>query len=391
MLNKEKYTLDYIRDNNLIIFDAVGGSHAYGTATKDSDVDKRGIFIMKKEDLYGLDYVEQVSDEKNDTTYYEIGRFFDLLLKSNPNILEIAGWMPEDCVTYEHPVYQLIRDNKWNFLSKGCKNSFGEYAKTQCKKAKGQDKMMNWEKNRVTRKTPLDFCYVVNGHKSHSLIKILKEKNLDQKFCGLVNIPNCKDMHALFYDFIAHYCLSENISEETRTLNKSKYKGKFLKYKGIVKEDEKGKIVSNALRLSSIPKDKKALLIFSYNKDGYTKSAIEYKNYQTWLKNRNKARYIDVKNANQKIDGKNLLHCMRLSEMSLEIANGQGVLVRRSNAEELLKIRKGKVDLNTLIDIMKAKMETMDDAFAKSELPDSVNAELVNNLLTQIRNDFYEN
>ena len=76
---KEKYTLDYIKENNLIFLHAISGSHAYGTAIEGvSDTDYRGIFVLEEEDYYGIDYVEQISDETNDIIFYELKRFFQL-------------------------------------------------------------------------------------------------------------------------------------------------------------------------------------------------------------------------------------------------------------------------------------------------------------------------
>ena len=44
-----------------------------------------------------------------------------------------------------------------------------------------------------------------------------------------------------------------------------------------------------------------------------------------------------------------MLHCVRLIRTAKEIAQGQGVIVERPDATELLKIRRGEVDLNYLI------------------------------------------
>ncbi len=73
----------------LILLECLSGSRAYGTDTPESDTDIRGIFIAPREQFYGLEHPAQISDETNDTTYYEIGRFIELLTKNNPNILEL--------------------------------------------------------------------------------------------------------------------------------------------------------------------------------------------------------------------------------------------------------------------------------------------------------------
>ena len=109
---------------------------------------------------------------------------------------------------------QDLIDQK-DFLSKLCMEAFGGYAKKQISKARGQNKMIVNEMPKE-RKTPLDFCYIIEGHKSRPLKSFLEQKEMDQKFCGIVNVPNAKDVHALFYDWESHYCFSEMVPEILR-------------------------------------------------------------------------------------------------------------------------------------------------------------------------------
>jgi predicted nucleotidyltransferase len=48
---QNKYTLDYIKNNNLIVLEAISGSHAYGLNIETSDIDKRGVFICELDDI----------------------------------------------------------------------------------------------------------------------------------------------------------------------------------------------------------------------------------------------------------------------------------------------------------------------------------------------------
>jgi predicted nucleotidyltransferase len=41
-----KLTLDTLRERNLILLEAISGSHAYGLNIATSDVDIRGVFIL---------------------------------------------------------------------------------------------------------------------------------------------------------------------------------------------------------------------------------------------------------------------------------------------------------------------------------------------------------
>jgi hypothetical protein len=111
--------------------------------------------------------------------------------------------------------------------------------------------------------------------------------------------------------------------------------------------------------------------------------------YQEWLENRNEQRWIDVKSHGQKIDGKNMMHCRRLLEMAREIGEGKGINVRRDNKEYLISIRKGEIELESLISQAEIDILEIDPIFKNSNLPDSVDPKLVHSLLVKIRTEFY--
>lgn len=363
-------TIKDLKEQGLILFEAVSGSRAYGTSLPTSDTDIRGVFIMPEDGILGNGYVEQVSDLKNDITYYEVGRFLELLNTNNPNILELLN-VPKDCVQIKHPLFDLILEHKDKFITKQCRNSFGGYAVQQIKKARGlKKKIVN--PMEVKRKNPIDFCYVINGHQSESLTDYLKNREIQEEFCGVVNIPNARDMYALFFDYNGQAQSVNGIITHP------------LGYKGIASQD------ANQLKLSSIPKEETSLCVFSYNKDGYTSHCKDYKEYWEWVEKRNETRYNDNAEHGKGYDGKNLMHCHRLLDMSLEILDGKGINVRRPNREELLSIRKGEKDYNELVSEAEAKMELMDNLFKDSKLPSNVPSNLSHNILLEIRKSFYK-
>ena len=372
----------------------VRGSHAYGTNIETSDTDYAGVFIQSEENILGNKYVEQINDDKNDIIIYEIRRFLELLGSNNPTVLELLN-TPEDCVIYKDPIFDLVLNDRERFITKICAKSLGGYAKQQISKAKGQNKKQNWEKDKVTRKEVLDFVYVIEGEKSIPWKVWNEDKKYEEKFIGVVNVPNARDIYAVYYDFIARNMFSKNISEKTRIilikLQKESGQPMGFGYKGLVKTNEGiNSTESNALRLSSIPKDEEPICIVTYNKDGYTQHCNDYKSYQTWLEQRNEARWVDVQSHGQKIDGKNMMHCMRLIQMSREIAEGKGIIVRRPNAKDLISIRKGKVDLQTLIDKVEKEIVEIDKLFEESNLPDIVDNKLIHNLIVKIRKEIYK-
>ena len=371
----------------------IRGSHAYGTNIETSDTDYSGIFIQSEEDILGNKYVEQINDDKNDTVIYEIRRFLELLGSNNPTVLELLN-TPEDCILYKDPIFDLVLNDREKFITKICAKSLGGYAKQQISKAKGQNKKQNWEKDKVTRKEVLDFVYVIEGEKSIPW-KVWNNDRYEEKFIGVVNVPNARDIYAVYFDQNSFCMFSESISESTRKtlieVRKESGKSMGFGYKGLVKTNEGiNSTESNALRLSSIPKDEKPICVVTYNKDGYTQHCNDYKSYQTWLEQRNEARWVDVQSHGQKIDGKNMMHCMRLIQMSREIAEGKGIIVRRPNYKELISIRKGEVDLQTLIDKVEKEIVEIDKLFEESNLPDMVNNQLIHNLIVKIRKQIYK-
>lgn len=371
----------------------IRGSHAYGTNVETSDTDYSGVFIQSMNDILGNKYTEQINDDTNDTVIYEVRRFLELLGSNNPTVLELLN-TPEDCIIYKDPAFDLILNDKEKFITKICAKSFGGYAKQQISKAKGQNKKQNWEKDKVTRKEVLDFVYVIEGEKSIPW-KVWNNDRYEEKFIGVVNVPNARDIYAVYFDKDAFCMFSESVSESTRKtlINIRKESGQYMGfgYKGLVKTGEGlNSAESNQLRLSSIPKGEEPICVITYNKDGYTQHCNDYKSYQTWLEQRNESRWVDVKSHGQKIDGKNMLHCKRLMEMAKEIAKGEGIIVRRPNAKDLIAIRKGEVDLQTLIDSVEKEIIEVDKLFDNSELPDSIDIEFINNLIVKIRKQIYK-
>lgn len=123
LLQPADFTLERIRRPDLLLMDTVAGSHAYGTAIEGSDEDRRGVFVAPRSFIAGFDGIEQVADERSNQVYYELGHFVFLLLKNNPNGLELLA-MPEDCCRSKHPLFELLRPEI--FLSKLCAKTFGE-------------------------------------------------------------------------------------------------------------------------------------------------------------------------------------------------------------------------------------------------------------------------
>lgn len=342
-----------------IIFKVLCGSHAHGTNIPESDEDYKGVYLQSPESILERGYQEQVEVSK-DECYYELKRFVELCCTNNPTMLEVL-FTPVDCIVYKHDVFDLILKDKEKFLSKSCKYSFGGYAQSQIQKASGLDKKMNWEKDKIERKDILDFCYILLGQEQSVKIRehfdISKDRFNEFKGYGLAKVNNFPDIYSMY-----HFPGNSG---------------------GICTEK------SNDIQIRSVPKGYGFYKYLRFDRNGYSSHCKDYKQYQEWLANRNTQRYVDIESHNQKIDGKNLLHCIRLIEMSKEIAEGKGFNVRRPNAEYLISIRKGKVNLPELLGKATLLLKESDELYEKSDLPKKCDRGHFLSLLPKIRKQYY--
>lgn len=361
-------TIQDLKTNNLILFEAISGSRAFGLATETSDTDIRGVYYLPKEDFFGLNYIPQISNETNDITYYELGRFVELLQKNNPNILEILA-SPEDCILYKNPLIDLLKTE--DFLSKLCKDTFAGYAISQIKKAKGLNKKILNPIDKE-RKSVMDFCCILDGQGSVSLKKWLHEfsspgdvsggrTGLLQERCGLVSIDHTKGIYALFYD-------------ESGTLG----------YKGIMHQEE-----ANQVSVSSVPKDEKPTAYLFCNLDAYSTYCKEYREYWKWVSERNEDRYNVNQNHGQNYDSKNMMHTIRLLQSCEHIFKTNTLHIRVENRDELLNIKAGNLLYDMVIQKAEDLIESIEQHYTTSSLPASPDLEKTTEVLIMLREKLY--
>ena len=135
LINTTAY--DFLRTDehlgNRTMLLGLGGSYAYGTNYEGSDVDLRGVALMRPSDLLGLTEFEQYEDDKTDTVVYGFNKLVKLLLECNPNTCEMLG-LDDDQYLIKSEAGQELLDNSRLFLSKRAARSFGRYADTQLRR-----------------------------------------------------------------------------------------------------------------------------------------------------------------------------------------------------------------------------------------------------------------
>lgn len=348
-------TIEELKSQGLIVLECISGSRAYGLATADSDTDIKGVFILPKEAFYKQQYIPQVSNETNDIVYYELGRFIELLDANNPNILELLN-SPEDCILYKDPHFNELE--KLSILSQKCANTFGRYAISQIKKARGLNKKIVKPFERE-RKSILSFCYVSHQQGSIPVNDYLKAKALKADQIGLAKVSHMNNVYGMYHD------PSEG-------------------YSGLITNEN-----ATELSLSSISKEATPIALLYYNKDAYSSYCKEYSEYWNWVENRNEARYQSTLKHAKGYDAKNMMHVIRLLEMAIELAETEKIKPRRPNRDFLLKVKSGHFKYEEILAYADEKKQSMISAFENSSLPLNPDHEALYHFLYQFREDFY--
>ena len=346
------FTLDRIRQKDLLLFETISGSRSFGTHHAQSDTDLRGIFVAPASFLLGLETIDQVSDEKSDQTYYEVGRFISLLLANNPNIVEML-FSPLNCIRHQHQAFSLIRPE--DFLSQLCAKTFGNYAMGQIRKARGLNKkIVNPEPEQ--RHHLRHFCRILTGQGTTPLADWLREKSLLESDCSLSALQHAPGTYALYHLPAGRGLFSP-------------------------KDDA-------ALLCSSIPKALAPLAYLTCNLDAFKAHCRNHREYWQWVEKRNHDRYQTNTNHGRGYDSKNLMHTLRLLDQAIEIAERGTITLPRPNAKWLKKVKSGYYIYEDLLKIADEKHLEMEAAYQSSPLPPTPSKSGANHLLLTIRDQF---
>ena len=352
-------TIADLRAQDLIVYEVLSGSRAYGLATPQSDTDVKGVFVLPRERFYGLDYVPQVADATNDTVFYELGRYVELLAAGNPNLLETLATPPR-LVLRKHPSLDALTPGL--FLSKRCRDTFAGYAQTQIRKAGGLNKKVHNPEPRE-RRSLLAFAHVleVDGQGSRPLIDWLAERGWGQEELGLVSVPGAKGVYGVYRDAAGG-----------------------ARYRGVVRSE-----AANEVALSSVARGARPVAHVVVNLDGYRAHCKAHRQYWDWVARRNEARYAETQAHGRGYDAKNLMHTFRLLDMAREILAEGRVIVERPNREELLAIRRGAFAYEELMARADERLAAVDEAYAASALPEAPDRAAIERVLVGLREGFY--
>ena len=357
---------------NKVILLALTGSHSYGMATEESDMDYKGIFVAPKTKYYGLYNIEQKDsgwsepgngkfeflDNNKDTVIYEIKKYIKLAAKCNPNILELLF---EDPIFYKFvtPIGKKLIANRRLFLSKKVKYTYSGYAFAQIKKLKTHRK---WLLNPIIIKPQIK-DYVENDN----ILLDKRELNAFLEYLFLLMRNNIEffEEEKEFYELLTHR----------------------IDYKGLLK---------NKLMPNEVKEYVQELTSASDNFMGrltqtqqYYKDLKEYHNYQSWLKQRNPKRAELERKCGY--DGKHAAHCLRLLNMGNEILLTGELNVNRERIDAFLlkDIRFGKLSYEEITKLTDEKFDQLEKSYELSSLPHKVDDKKIDNLLIEIVDQYH--
>ena len=123
---------------NNIAFSSVMGSRAYGLERPESDTDRRGFYVLPANAHWSArtnsDFRKQIEFSQqggDNAVYWEVGRFLEMLVSNNPNMLEtLFSPVVEICSDLAKPLI----DQRERFLSKRIIKTYRGYAIQQFEK-----------------------------------------------------------------------------------------------------------------------------------------------------------------------------------------------------------------------------------------------------------------
>lgn len=133
--------------NDKIILTGIVGSHSYGTATSESDMDYMSVVIPETKYYLGLSnwgnsgtmkdvYEDSITGQLVEHQYYELKKFISMCSAMNPNAIPLL-WLNHDLYTIMTPEGESLMKNRELFNSKKAYHTFSGFAHNQLQKMGG--------------------------------------------------------------------------------------------------------------------------------------------------------------------------------------------------------------------------------------------------------------
>lgn len=319
-----------------LLVSVLSGSRAYGVHNENSDIDIRGVFTQsQRERMSPFKNTTSFKGEGEDTLYYELSQYLQLVFEQNPNVMDYI-WTEEQDIISMKPEWNIIRNQRYDLLSKRAKDKYYGFAKSTKAKMNLHER---WNEKPPKKPLPKDFIKI-----SHNLTLLDRHMPTD---IGYILSRKNQDEYALYpYD-----------------------KGTWF--------DKEGNLRCLDGKEHSIL-ETKPLAYCSFNRTQFDKQKRDYENYNVWISERNKAKTNKIKIIGY--DTKQAYHLIRVLRTGTEILKEGLIRVKRPDADELKRIRQGELSLEQIESLAEKETERLFTAYEQSPLPDIVEKDIISNI-----------
>ncbi len=149
------------------LLSGVVGSHAYGLAGPNSDVDTLAVAAAPTTDFHGLHLPigkagSRVSTQP-DVTVHEAGKYVALCLNANPTVTELL-WLPDDCYVEKHTLGNELIAIRQSLLGARCvRNAYLGYATAQFKRLRNRGTNFSSDTQARTAKHARHLLRLIDG------------------------------------------------------------------------------------------------------------------------------------------------------------------------------------------------------------------------------------
>ena len=259
---------------NRTVFLTVVGSRAYGIHHDTSDFDKAGVMIPPSNFFFGLDKFDQFREfPGEDKVIYDFRKAVRLISDNNPNMLDLL-FSPERCHVILSRPWEIMMENRDLFISKKCRHTYSGYAFAQLRRIETHRK------------------FLLNP-------PTIKPERVDFGLPDVSIFPTAQ-LKAVVYAAMGDFLIEEdkeNFLDELDDVYSNYVMPIFNRY---IKPDFRAlaleylqvgiKSQSNTLRALGPSYIKDEFLDMATKELQFYSAEGEWKQYQAWLKNRNKAR-----------------------------------------------------------------------------------------------------
>ena len=191
----------------------VGGSHAYGLANENSDIDIRGIAVRTAEDILGMHHFDGFNQvtENTDIQIYTLDKFVNLALKGNVNVLEILFSDPSNillCDDFGRYLLDIKEQFLSNYIYKSLRGTIYSHLKTYSKT--GNEKFLR----HAARLTAMSYDLFLKGEFIVEVDKMPFYKSEWQVLHSKAMQNNDVERIMQYCDGVLEYCLVHSVLED---------------------------------------------------------------------------------------------------------------------------------------------------------------------------------